>query len=134
MKSVLKKKLNKKGFTLAELLVVVAIIAVLVAIAIPVFTSSLAKAEEGVEVANARATYAEGMVKVVDGSYEATVEKTYGNKTYKFTYTEADETWKVEVSGGTGVTVYNATFTNATNGTTFENVKIDGKENTKIDS
>ena len=33
------KKNNKKGFTLAELLIVVAIIAVLVAIAIPVFTT-----------------------------------------------------------------------------------------------
>ena len=33
------KQTNKKGFTLAELLIVVAIIAVLVAIAIPVFIS-----------------------------------------------------------------------------------------------
>ena len=32
------KQTNRKGFTLAELLIVVAIIAVLVAIAIPVFT------------------------------------------------------------------------------------------------
>ena len=32
-------KKNKKGFTLAELLIVVAIIAVLVAISIPIFTT-----------------------------------------------------------------------------------------------
>ena len=32
-------KINRKGFTLAELLIVVAIIAVLVAVAIPVFGS-----------------------------------------------------------------------------------------------
>ena len=34
------KKVNKKGFTLAELLIVVAIIAVLVAISTPIFTLS----------------------------------------------------------------------------------------------
>lgn len=53
------KKLNKKGFTLAELLVVVAIIGVLVAISIPIFTSQLEKAREAVDAANIRAAYAE---------------------------------------------------------------------------
>ncbi|MGN0362692.1 MAG: prepilin-type N-terminal cleavage/methylation domain-containing protein [Bilifractor sp.] len=48
-------KKNKKGFTLAELLVVVAIIAVLVAISIPIFTSQLRKARVAVNQANARA-------------------------------------------------------------------------------
>ena len=50
---------NKKGFTLAELLIVVAIIAVLVAIAIPIFTSQLEKAREATDAANIRAAYAE---------------------------------------------------------------------------
>ena len=53
------KKNNKKGFTLAELLIVVAIIAVLVAIAIPVFSTQLEKAKEGVDLANVRTAYAE---------------------------------------------------------------------------
>ena len=52
------KKMNKKGFTLAELLIVVAIIAVLVAIAIPVFTSQLEKSREATDLANIRSAYA----------------------------------------------------------------------------
>ena len=51
-------KKNNKGFTLAELLIVVAIIAVLVAIAIPVFTSQLEKSREATDVANVRSAYA----------------------------------------------------------------------------
>lgn len=55
------KKMNKKGFTLAELLIVVAIIAVLVAIAIPIFTTQLEKAREATDAANLRSAYAEVM-------------------------------------------------------------------------
>ena len=52
-------KKNKKGFTLAELLIVVAIIAVLVAISIPVFTAQLEKAKLATDTSNVRAAYAE---------------------------------------------------------------------------
>ena len=54
-------KKNNKGFTLAELLIVVAIIAVLVAIAIPVFTSQLEKSREATDLSNIRSAYAEVM-------------------------------------------------------------------------
>ena len=47
------------GFTLAELLVVVAIIGVLVAVSIPVFTQQLHKAEVATDWANVRAYYSE---------------------------------------------------------------------------
>lgn len=53
------KQTNRKGFTLAELLIVVAIIAVLVAIAIPVFTKQLHNARVATDQANLRAYYAE---------------------------------------------------------------------------
>ena len=59
-------KNNRKGFTLAELLIVVAIIAVLVAIAIPVFSAQLEKAKQGADAANCRAVYAEAMVNALD--------------------------------------------------------------------
>ena len=53
------RKTRGKGFTLAELLIVVAIIAVLVAISIPIFTSQLHKARVATDWANLRAYYAE---------------------------------------------------------------------------
>ena len=55
----MKKMNNRKGFTLAELLIVVAIIAVLVAIAIPIFTTQLERAREATDLANVRSAYAE---------------------------------------------------------------------------
>ena len=52
------KKNNNKGFTLMEMLIVVAIIAILIAIAIPTFTNSLNKAKDAADEANGRALYA----------------------------------------------------------------------------
>lgn len=57
----MRKMTNKKGFTLMEMLIVVAIIAILVAIAIPTFNSSLNKARVATDEANIRAAYAEVM-------------------------------------------------------------------------
>ena len=69
------KKMNKKGFTLAELLIVVAIIAVLVAIAIPVFTAQLEKSKESTDMANVRSAYAEVVAAYLtdNGAHSATV-------------------------------------------------------------
>lgn len=58
---------NKKGFTLAELLIVVAIIAVLVAIAIPVFTTRLEQSRETTDIANLRSAYAAAQVGALSG-------------------------------------------------------------------
>ena len=68
----MKKMNNKHGFTLAELLIVVAIIAVLVAISIPIFTSQLEKSREAVDLANMRAAYAECSATVLTGEASST--------------------------------------------------------------
>ena len=70
------KKNNKKGFTLAELLIVVAIIAVLVAIAIPIFTAQLEKARESTDAANIRSAYAEVMAEALTQSTPADITRT----------------------------------------------------------
>ena len=51
-------KKNRKGFTLAELLIVVAIIGVLVAVSIPIFTSQLEKSKQATDLANMRSAKA----------------------------------------------------------------------------
>lgn len=66
------KKMNRKGFTLAELLIVVAIIAVLVAIAIPVFTTQLEKSREATDMSNLRAAYAEVMAEYLSNGATGT--------------------------------------------------------------
>ena len=58
---------KNKGFTLAELLIVVAIIGVLVAVAIPVFNSQLEKSRQSTDLSNLRGAYAAAKVAELSG-------------------------------------------------------------------
>ena len=80
---------NKKGFTLAELLIVVAIIGVLVAISIPIFTAQLEKAREATDAANIRAAYAAVSTDVLEDSQKDDTANgvTYANGEYTATVT-----------------------------------------------
>ena len=75
-------KINRKGFTLAELLIVVAIIAVLVAVAIPIFGSQLEKSREAADLANVRAAYAEVLTEANMGIYNKEVIVNLKQKQY----------------------------------------------------
>lgn len=61
-------KMNKKGFTLIEMLVVIAIIAILVAIVIPVVGNSTEKAKEAKDAANIRSAIAEVTTNALTGT------------------------------------------------------------------
>ena len=76
------KKMNKKGFTLIEMLVVIAIIAILVAIVIPVVGNATEKAKEAKDAARIRSVGCElTSAKLPDaGTYTITLKAdgTYG--------------------------------------------------------
>lgn len=93
-----KLRKNEKGFTLAELLIVVAIIGVLVAISIPIFTGQLEKAREATDAANIRAAYAAVSTDMLLDSQEPTdangVKYENGVYTATVTATQKEDNWQ----------------------------------------
>mgnify|MGYP002624356455 CR=1 FL=1 len=71
-------KRNDRGFTLAELLIVVAIIAVLVAVAIPVFSSQLENARQETTIANLRSAYAQAAAAAMSADKTQTADSDKG--------------------------------------------------------
>ena len=103
------KKMNKKGFTLAELLIVVAIIAVLVAIAIPVFTAQLNKSKLATDTANVRSAYAEIVADALaDGNAPTLV---IGSLQAKLPADQVNAGTNISIASG-AITVSNAAGTN----------------------
>lgn len=66
---------NRKAFTLMEMLIVVAIIAILVAIAIPTFNNAMAKSRAATDLANIRSGYAAAIVRAM--TENITTDTTY---------------------------------------------------------
>ena len=87
-------KRNKHGFTLAELLIVVAIIAVLVAISIPIFSKQLEKSRESVDFANMRSAYAEVMVAAISDDAGSPLKKEDGTFQAEIQLRQKQEGWQ----------------------------------------
>lgn len=69
----LKNKLNKKGgFTLIEMLIVVAIIAILVAVSIPLINGALERTRIATDAANERAAKAEAVIAYLSDELDVT--------------------------------------------------------------
>lgn len=84
MKTLLRKLKNKKGFTLMEMLIVVAIMVILVAVSIPVFTNQLDKAKEATDAANLRAAKSLALTMYMTEGQEFKTEQYYNIDTGKF--------------------------------------------------
>lgn len=74
-------KKNNKGFTLAELLIVVAIIAVLVAVSVPMFNNQLTSARKSTNQANYRAAQSAAVAAYLSGNNTESVTYKYDLKT-----------------------------------------------------
>lgn len=85
MKEMIKKiREEKGGFTLAELLIVVAIVLVLVAIAVPVFTGAPNEAEQAVLRADSRSAKAEASMEYLLNGRE-------GSWAYSYTVSDSGD-------------------------------------------
>lgn len=87
----MRKMKNSKGFTLMEMLIVVAIIAILVAIMIPTLTTQLERARETADLANIRAAYAEASVTALTEDKAGTATVTMTQHTDGFKYVTAPD-------------------------------------------
>ena len=63
------KKTNKKGFTIVELVIVIAVIAILAAVLIPTFSNVVNKAKDSANLQGARNLYTEILVEG-EGTYK----------------------------------------------------------------
>ena len=72
------KKNNKKGFTLVELVIVVAVMAILVAVAIPTIGSIRSTAQTNVQNSNAQTL--ESMIKLAESKYDTPTDQYIANE------------------------------------------------------
>ena len=97
-------KKSRKGFTLIEMLIVIAIIAVLVAVVIPVMGNSSAKAKAATDAANLRAILATLNIHVLNGT--STVEEIIADAEHPISKMDSDATLRVVYNAPGFIDVY----------------------------
>lgn len=94
------KKTISKGFTLAEMLIVTAIIAILVSVSIPLFSTQLEKAREAADMANLRAAKAAAISVITAGQLD---DGTVMKADTDYWYNAKTGKWQIDqVDGGYG--------------------------------
>ena len=85
------KKMNKKGFTIVELVIVIAVIAILAAVLIPTFSGIVTKAQESAVKQEVTSAFKEALAIEIadDGTVKANDAETVNG--YAFTWTTDDD-------------------------------------------
>ena len=91
------KKSNKKGFTLVELIVVIAIMAILAAVLVPTVTNKIKDADDSATASDLSAILSDISYKVAEGKALDTSNKPADTKTIKVT-TWSDTSVVIEVT------------------------------------
>ena len=91
------KKMNKKGFTIVELVIVIAVIAILAAVMIPTFGGIIKKANQSAVEQEATSAYKEAYALAIADGEIATAGETHEAGNFAFTFTGSLESYTVTV-------------------------------------
>ena len=78
------KNTKKRGFTIVELVIVIAVIAILASVLIPTFANVVANAKKTKLLQDARTAYTTVLAEKVEGGIDSSVSGTYGGWTVTF--------------------------------------------------